>query len=154
MPWRASCSSESMTIPITGRTRPGWVRHAARTLALAAAVAVPATGWAQPPAPDNTKTNARDRQPAQVTADDQKNGRTDLQLTQEIRKALTADESLSTYAHNVKVISRNGKVTLKGPVRTADEKKLVAAKAANVAGAANVINQLSVAPAASKKAGS
>jgi hyperosmotically inducible protein len=124
--------------------------------ALTAAVAFPAGVLAeQPPAPDNTKTNARDRQPAQVTADDQKNGRTDLQLTQEIRKALVADESLSTYAHNVKVIARKGKVTLKGPVRTADEKKVVETTAAKVAGAANIINQLSVAPdAARKKAGS
>jgi hyperosmotically inducible periplasmic protein len=145
-----------MTIPTIGTTRRGWARRTTSILALTAAVAFPAGVLAQqPPAPDNTKTNARDRQPAQVTADDQKNDRTDLQLTQEIRKALVADESLSTYAHNVKVIARKGKVTLKGPVRTADEKKVVETKAAKVAGADNIINQLSVAPDAAKtKAGS
>jgi hyperosmotically inducible periplasmic protein len=144
-----------MTIPIIGTTRPGWVRRTTSILALTAAVACPAGLLAQqPPAPDNTRTNARDRQPAQVTADDQKNNRTDRQLTQEIRKALVADKSLSTYAHNVKVIARKGKVTLKGPVRTADEKEVVVTKAAEVAGAANIINQLSVASDAAKKAGS
>lgn len=144
-----------MTIPITRTARPSWVRRFTPVLALTAAIAFPAGLLAQPPAPDNTKTNERDRQPGQPTADDQKNNRTDLQITQEIREALVADKSLSTYAHNVKVIARNGKVTLKGPVRTADEKKVVETKAAEVAGAANITNQLSVAPdAAKKKAGS
>jgi osmotically-inducible protein OsmY len=110
---------------------------------------------AQPPAPDDTKVNKRDRQPSQATADHQKNNAGDLQITQQIRKALTADKALSAYAHNVKVITQGGKVTLKGPVRSAEEKKVVEAKAAEVAGAANITNQLSVAPgAASKKAGS
>lgn len=100
----------------------------------------------QSPAPDNSKVNARDRKPSQVTADQQKNNQSDLQTTKEIRKALVADKSLSTYAHNVKIVTRDGKVTLKGPVRSDDEKKIVEAKAADVAGATNIINQLSVAP--------
>jgi hyperosmotically inducible protein len=103
------------------------------------------------PAPDNTKVNTRDRQPSQVTADQQKNNKTDLDITKEIRKALVADKSLSSYAHNVKVITRNGKVTLKGPVRSEDEKKMVEAKAAEVAGATNITNQISVAPEKEKK---
>jgi hyperosmotically inducible periplasmic protein len=144
-----------MTIPIIRTNRPSWVRRVTPVLVLTAAIAFPASLMAQPPAPDNTKTNARDRQPGQPTADDQKNNRTDLEITQDIRKALVADKSLSTYAHNVKVIARNGRVTLKGPVRTTEEKKVVETKAAEVAGAANIINQLSVAPdAATKKAGS
>ena len=130
----------------------------ARSAAMAAAIGVMFSGGvdgSQPPAPDNTKVNARDRQPAQSTADDQKNNQTDLQITQAIRRALTADKSLSTYAHNVKVITQHGRVTLKGPVRTVEEKKAVEEKAAEVAGAANITNQLSVAPGvASKKAGS
>jgi hyperosmotically inducible protein len=131
-----------MKIPIIRKTSSSWVRRVTPVLAL-------------PPAPDNTKTNARDRQPGQATADDQKNDRTDLQIAQEIRKALMADKSLSTYAHNVKVVARHGKVTLKGPVRTTDEKKVVETRAAEIAGVANVTSQLSVAPdAASKKAGS
>jgi hyperosmotically inducible protein len=107
---------------------------------------IPSLHAQQPPAPDNTKVNARDRQPSQVTADQQKNDKTDVQITSEIRKAVVADKSLSTYAHNVKIIARHGKVTLKGPVRSDDEKKLVEAKAAEVVGASNVINQTSVAP--------
>jgi len=112
--------------------------------------AAPAVWAQQPAAPDNTKTNVRDRKPSQVTADQQKNNTTDLETTRQIRKALVADKSLSTYAHNVKVITLNGKVTLKGPVRSEDEKKTVEAKAVEVAGAGSVTNQLSVAPAKKK----
>jgi hyperosmotically inducible periplasmic protein len=63
---------------------------------------------------------------------------------QKIRKAVMDDKSLSTYARNVKVISENGKVTLKGPVRSEEERVNIAAKAAQIAGEQNVINQLSV----------
>jgi osmotically-inducible protein OsmY len=56
------------------------------------------------------------------------------------------DKTLSSYAHNVKVIAQNGQVTLKGPVRSEQEKKTVEAKAAEVAGAEHVTNQMSVAP--------
>jgi len=105
----------------------------------------------QPPAPDNTKVNTRDRKPTAVTADQQKNNKTDLETTRQIRKALVADKSLSTYAHNVKVVTQNGKVTLKGPVRSEDEKKAVEAKAVEVAGAGNVTNQISIAKAKAKK---
>jgi hyperosmotically inducible protein len=105
--------------------------------------------------PDNSKVNARERKTGQPTAESQQNNKTDLQITQDIRKAIVADDALSTYAHNVKVITQRGKVTLKGPVRTLEEKKTVASKAAEVAGAANVRNQLTVAPdGEAKKAGS
>ncbi len=63
---------------------------------------------------------------------------------QKIRKAIVADSSLSTYGHNVKVISEHGKVTLKGPVHSESERKNLEAKAVEVAGSGNVINQLSV----------
>ena len=61
-----------------------------------------------------------------------------------IRRAIVSDKSLSTYGHNVKVIAQHGKVTLKGPVHSDDERKNIEAKAVEVAGAENVINQLSV----------
>jgi hyperosmotically inducible protein len=61
-----------------------------------------------------------------------------------IRRAVVADKSLSTYAHNVKIISESGKVTLKGPVHTEDEKKAIEAKATEVAGAGNVTNEITV----------
>ena len=105
---------------------------------------------AQTPA-DNTKVNTRDRAKGAVTADQQKDDATDRDLTQRIRRALMQDKSLSTYAHNVKVISQSGHVTLKGPVRSAEEKKSVESMAVEVAGAGHVTNRLSVAPERTKK---
>jgi len=61
------------------------------------------------------------------------------------------DKSLSTYAHNVKVIAQNGKVTLKGPVRSEEEKKSVEQKATEAAGAGNVTNEITVKAARAKK---
>jgi hyperosmotically inducible periplasmic protein len=117
-------------------------REMAAALACGALFVVSAS--AQTPAPDNTKTNARDRNAAQTTAADQSNTRSDLETTREIRRAIVADKDLSVYAHNIKIVTSAGKVTLKGPVHTEAEKTAVAAKAAGVAGAANVINHISI----------
>jgi osmotically-inducible protein OsmY len=106
-------------------------------LTLAAGLIPAATAQVQP---DNTKAN-KDQA---VTADQQTNKASDRDLAQQVRKAIVADKSLSTYAHNVKVIVQNGKVTLKGPVRSDDERRTVASKAAEIAGAGNVTNDLSV----------
>ena len=95
---------------------------------------------------DNSKVNQQDRQPSEPTADQQQNNRSDLEITREVRRSLTQDKSLSTYAHNVKVIAQNGKVTLKGPVRSDDEKAAVLAKAAEVAGQANINDEMTVVP--------
>ena len=96
-------------------------------------------------APDNTEVNKRDRAAGEATADQQKNNRTDLDLAKNIRKSIVDDKSLSTYAHNVKIISQNGTVTLKGPVKSADEKSAIVAKAVSIAGAADkVVDQMSV----------
>ena len=105
---------------------------------------------AQTPA-DNTKVNTRDRAKTAKTADQQKENAGDRTLTQKIRQALMADKSLSSYAHNVKVIAVGGQVTLKGPVRSDEEKKSVEAKALEVAGPGHVTNQMSVAPAKATK---
>ena len=110
----------------------------------------PASAPAQTPA-DNTKVNTRDRIKGAVTADQQKENASDRELTQKIRRALMQDKTLSSYAHNVKVIAQGGQVTLKGPVRTEEEKKTVETKAAEVAGAGHVTNQMSVAPAKGAK---
>jgi osmotically-inducible protein OsmY len=107
------------------------------------------TAGAQAPA-DNTGTNKRDRQPGAVTADQQKENTNDRTLTQKIRQSLMADKDLSTYAHNVKIVAQHGQVTLKGPVRSADEKKSVEDKATAVAGAGRVVNHLSIAPVSQK----
>ncbi|HME09556.1 MAG TPA: BON domain-containing protein [Bryobacteraceae bacterium] len=81
---------------------------------------------------------------ASATAGQQKLNNSDRETAQEIRKAIEDDGSLSTYAHNVKVIVRNGNVTLKGPVYSEDEKKTVESYASKVAGANNVNNQITV----------
>jgi hyperosmotically inducible periplasmic protein len=106
---------------------------------------------AQQAKPDNTGVNKRDKAPAAVTADQQGNQSADLNTTREIRRAIVADKSLSTYAHNIKVITVNGKVTLKGPVRSDAERTALETKAAAVAGATNVVNDLSIAKPRTKK---
>jgi osmotically-inducible protein OsmY len=96
--------------------------------------------------PDNSAVNKRDQNPGEVTADQQKMNAADRNLTAKIRSSIMADKSLSTYAHNVKIISQDGTVTLKGPVRSDGEVKSIVAKAANVTGAGKIINEMSVQP--------
>ena len=103
------------------------------------------------PAPDNTKVNKRDRSKTEPTADQGKNNPNDREIMQKIRKSIMDDKSLSTYAHNVKIVSEHGKVTLKGPVRSEDEKKTVEQKATEVAGAGNVTDEITVKPDNNKK---
>jgi hyperosmotically inducible periplasmic protein len=98
------------------------------------------------PASDNTKVNQRDRNKAEPTADRAKDNPNDRDIMQKIRKAVMDDKSLSTYAHNVKIVSQRGKVTLKGPVRSDAEKQTIERIANDVAGAGNVTNQMTVKP--------
>jgi hyperosmotically inducible periplasmic protein len=105
-----------------------------------------------PPAPDNTKVNQRDRSKTEPTADQGKNNLSDRDLMQKIRKSLMDDKSLSTSAHNVKIVAQNGQVTLKGPVASEDEKRAVEQKATSVAGSGNVTDEMTVKPARNKKA--
>jgi hyperosmotically inducible periplasmic protein len=107
----------------------------------------PLTQSGQQPAPDNTKTNQGDGNQGATTADQQKMNPADRETTRQIRSAIVKDKTLSTYSHNIKIITQNGKVTLKGPVRSDDEKANIEAKAAAVAGADNVSDQLTIAPA-------
>src|ERR1700688_1543546 len=94
--------------------------------------------------PDNTKLNQRDRDASEATADQQKMNASDQELTRKIRRSVMADKSLSTYAHNVKIIAQDGHVTLKGPVRSEDEKKTILSKAtAEAGGTDKVTDQLS-----------
>jgi osmotically-inducible protein OsmY len=125
-------------------------RFAALAGVLAAGLALntaSAQNTQNPPQPDNTKVNKQDRSPGAVTADQQKDNRSDRELTQQIRKSVMADKSLSSYGHNVKIVAQGGAVTLKGPVRSEEEKKAILAKAEEVAGAGKVTDQLSVKPA-------
>jgi hypothetical protein len=98
---------------------------------------------AQPWAPNNASIN-KDR--IGPTADQQKMNRSDRAITQKIRKAIHHDRSLSTNGRNIKIFIQDGKVTLRGPVRSEEEKGNLEAKAASAAGQKNVTNQLEVAP--------
>ena len=126
-------------------------RMAFHILALALVISLaPIVARAQdsstPPAPDNTKVNTRDRSQTQPTADQQKENRSDKDITRDIRRSIMQDKSLSTYAHNVKIISQNGMVTLKGPVRSEEEKSAIEAKATEVVGKDSVSSRLEVKP--------
>jgi hyperosmotically inducible protein len=97
-------------------------------------------------APDNAKSNKVDESNVTATADAQTNNATDLDLTKRIRQSIIADKSLSTYAHNIKIVTVNGSVTLNGVVRSGDEKGAVEMKAANIAGKNKVTSDLKIAP--------
>ncbi len=98
------------------------------------------------PKPDNSAVNKRDRNSGAVTADKQKMNAADRALTAKIRRSIMADKSLSMYAHNVKIVSQDGTVTLKGPVRSDEEVKAIESKAITITGdSGKVVNQMSVA---------
>jgi hyperosmotically inducible periplasmic protein len=126
-------------------------RRVVATVALVGALLAPALSAGAQTAPDNTKTNQRDRAKGAATADQQKENASDRDITQKIRQAVMDDKSLSTYAHNVKVIAQDGQVTLKGPVRSENEKKTIEAKAVEVAGDGHVSNQITIAPSKNSK---
>jgi len=102
-------------------------------------------------APDNTRANKADRNNAQPTAQDQSNAKSDRDLAAAVRKAITQDKSLSTYAHNVKVVVHDGSVTLRGPVRSGDEKTKVAELARQTAGSEKIDDQMSIKKASKSK---
>jgi osmotically-inducible protein OsmY len=97
-------------------------------------------------APDNSRANKLEASDRTTTADAQKNDKSDLQITRQIRKGVIADKSLSTYAHNVKIVSLNGTVTLNGVVRTEEDKDSVARIAAQVVGEDHIVNKIKIAP--------
>jgi len=96
----------------------------------------------QQTSPDNSGMNADHSK----TADDQPNAANDRNTTAKIRKAIVADKGLSSYAHNIKIITMNGQVTLKGPVKSEEEKQRIVTDLADVIPAGNVTNQLTVKP--------
>ena len=103
------------------------------------------TGQAAQYPADNSGRNVRDQQSDTLTATDQSGSPSDIALSQKIRQQIVADQSLSTMAHNVKIITVNGVVTLRGPVKTPSEKQKVAAAATQIAGRGNVRNDLEIA---------
>ena len=95
---------------------------------------------------DNSAMNKRDNGSTEPTADQQKNAHSDVDLTAKIRRSIVGDKSLSTNAHNVKIIAQNGLVTLKGPVQSEAEKSTIEQKASSIAGQSNVKNEIDVQP--------
>jgi len=94
--------------------------------------------------PDNSRVNQRDKNTSSsVTADQQKNNRADLDITRQIRRSVVKDDALSTYAHNVKIVSQNGEVVLRGPVRSMEE-KIKIERLAHVPGVKSVRNEIEV----------
>jgi osmotically-inducible protein OsmY len=114
------------------------------SLAVALTVSAP-LAWAGNYPADNTGKNARDANGDTMTTGDQSESKADLAISQEIRQKIVADKSLSMNAHNVKIITSGGVVTLRGPVNTAEEKAKISAAAQHVAGVKQVQNQLEIA---------
>lgn len=99
---------------------------------------------AQAQNPDNTAVNKQDRNTASPTADQGKNNMSDTKLAAHIRRDVVKDKSLSTYGHNVKIVADHGKITLRGPVHTDEEKKTIEEYARKYAGDGNVTSELTV----------
>ena len=95
--------------------------------------------------PDNSGRNVRDRNDQNKTAGDQSESEADRTISQNIRAAITADDSLSTNGKNVKIITNEGTVTLRGPVKSDKERAEIEAKAKQIAGVKKVDNQLEIA---------
>jgi hyperosmotically inducible periplasmic protein len=120
-----------------------------RTIACAAILAAPmvplaAAGQSTSTAADNTKMNKGDKSTNSPTADRAKNNLSDREVMAHIRRDVVKDKTLSMNAHNVKIMSMNGKVVLRGPVNSEQEKQTVEQYAKKYAGDMNVTNEISV----------
>jgi hyperosmotically inducible protein len=93
---------------------------------------------------DNSRVNRLSDGDKGLSADQQGNSKSDVEITRKIRRSITSNKALSTYAHNVKIITRDGRVVLKGPVRSEDERKIIEDSAVTVAGIENVTSGLEV----------
>lgn len=132
---REETTSTSGMTPYTSDTSTGTAGETVRTDT--------STEGSETHAADNSARNEGSRE---WTAGDQGNSPQDIEVTRNIRRALTSNEALSTYAHNVKIITKDGAVHLKGPVRTSDEKSLIEETARRMAGASQVTSEITVTP--------
>jgi len=117
------------------------------TLGLGLSLSAQVTKPPQTTPPDNTKVNKRDQDQSRPTAGQQKENQSDREITRQIRRSITQDKDFSTYARNIKIITQAGNVTLRGPVRSEEEKKAIEAKANEVAGAGHVKSEIQIATA-------
>ena len=122
----------------------GFMKGIILALACLSAFSLAALAGNEKAEPDNTAINERDRSGETKTSGDQSNSSADLKTTQVIRQALMKDDKLSMTAKNIKVITANGHVTLRGPVKTAQEKAKIDQLAKSAAGGAQIDNQLDV----------
>ena len=120
------------------------IKQASATLACVTIMSLTALAADRKVDSDNTATNQRDRSGETKTSDDQSNTSADLQITQAIRRGLMKDDDLSNDAKNIKVITANGQVTLRGPVNTAEEKTKVEQITKSAAGSAQIVDQLDI----------
>ena len=120
-----------------------WIRNGA---ALLGAVLAQGSFAATQPSPDNSAINERDRSLMDRTAYQQSVEPSDAELSRLIRRELMKDSSLSTYGQNVKIITEHGQVTLRGPVRSSEEKNSIEETARRIAGNKAVSSELQVAP--------
>ena len=127
-------ASRSVPTPPKPQTK-GPMKRTLLALACLSAFSVAGMAADDKTKPDNTATNERDRSGETKTSGDQSNSSADLKTTQAIRQALMKDGELSTTAKNIKVITANGQVTLRGPVKTAQEKAKIDQIARSAAGA-------------------
>ena len=120
------------------------IKQASLALASVSIISLSAMAADEKANADNTAINQRDRSGETATSGDQSNSSADLKITQAIRRALMKDRELSTTAKNIKVVTANGQVTLRGPVKTAQEKAKVDQIAKSAAGGAQIDDQLEV----------
>lgn len=114
-----------------------FTRSVFAAVAVVALLTVPCLAQTQPDNSGQNKDHA-------VTAESQSHTKSDRTITRKVRKAIVADKSLSSYAHNIKIITLNGAVTLKGPVRSEEEKQKIEADAASAVSADAITNELTV----------
>jgi hyperosmotically inducible protein len=127
--------------PLFGGT-PNYMKRTTLSLICMSTLALSAV--AQETKPDNTGKNERDRSGETKTSGDQSNSSQDIKITGDVRRAIVKDNSLTSTAKNVKVITAGGVVTLRGPVNSAEEKSKIEQLATAAAGGAKVDNQLEV----------
>lgn len=127
---------------MTDLNRNNLQRRLGACIAAVALTCIPAAsfGLGQNAAATTNPDNSANNQGQRTTADQQSGRKSDLMITKKIRQSLIADKSLSMYGHNVKIITRKGAVTLKGPVHSEEEKKSIASKAEEVVGSADKVN--------------